>query len=110
MNFTKYRTLVEALDQLSRKGFTHSFKLIEGKLANLETGKSYRPEDLRIVEYHRFEGDSNPADMSVVFAVKCCDGRKGTIVSSYGTYADMPLITFLDKVKILDRTEVSGKA
>lgn len=103
-----YRTLLEALHQLSRKGFTGSFKLENNLLKCLESGKTYRPEDLRILEYHRFEGESNPADMSVVFAIACAGGEKGTVVSSYGAYADMPLLTFLNEVKIYDRTEVTG--
>ncbi len=109
MKFTNYRTLTEALTQLRRKGFTEGFKLEDKKLKCLESGKSYTPDDLRIVEYHRFEGESNPSDMSVVFAVKCKDGAQGTIISSYGTYANMPLITFMDKVKIHDRASAAGK-
>lgn len=100
--------MIDVLDQLTQKGFTRSFKLKNKVLQCLESGKSYEPDALRIVEYHRFEGKSNPSDMSVVFAIQCGDGEKGTIISSYGTYADMPLITFMDRVKILDRTEVSG--
>ncbi|MBK8966995.1 MAG: hypothetical protein R3D58_05140 [Saprospiraceae bacterium] len=108
MTNSKNITLIDVLDQLKEKGFESSFKL-EGKaLQCLESGKSYSSHALRIVEYHRFEGKSNPSDMSVVFAIQCDDGEKGTIISSYGTYADMPLITFMDGVKILDRTEVTG--
>ncbi|MCB9315022.1 MAG: phosphoribosylpyrophosphate synthetase [Lewinellaceae bacterium] len=108
MTDSKNITLVDVLEQLKKKGFTRSFKLENKALLCLETGKSYASDALRIVEYHRFEGDSNPADMSVVFAVECTDGEKGAIISSYGTYADMPLITFMDRVKILDRSGVSG--
>ncbi len=101
--------MTEALTQLQRKGFTDGFKLENKKLKCLESGNTYTPDDLNIVEYHRFEGESNPSDMSVVFAVKCKDGTKGTIISSYGTYANMPLITFMDKVKIHDRPNATGK-
>ena len=102
------RTLSGVLNKLLDKGFTHGFKLKKNKLKCLESGKLYSPDELRIIEYHRFEGESNPADMSVVFAVECSDGDKGVIVSAYGTYADKELIAFMDKVKIQERTEVSG--
>lgn len=108
MTNSKNITLIDVLDQLKEKGFVSSFKLEDETLQCLESGKSYDADALRIVEYHRFEGKSNPSDMSVVFAIQCADGEKGTIISSFGTYADMPLITFMDSVKILDRTEVTG--
>lgn len=69
-------------------------------MKNLNTGDMYSPGDMTIVEYHRFEGMSNPSDMSIVFAVEAEDGRKGTIVSTYGAYANMKLVEFMDKVKI----------
>jgi len=69
-------------------------------MKNLETGGVYSPSEMTIVEYHRFEGMSNPSDMSIVFAVESEDGRKGTIVSTYGAYANMKLVEFMDKVKI----------
>lgn len=69
-------------------------------MKNLKTGDMYSPSDMTIVEYHRFEGMSNPSDMSIVFAVEAEDGRKGTIISTYGAYANMKLVEFMDKVKI----------
>lgn len=108
MNPAKYRTLSEALQQLIEKGFTVDFKLENDQLLNLKNGKKYRPENLLIVEYHRFEGESNPSDMSILFGIKAIDGVKGSIVSSFGTYADTSLIEFMDKIKILDRKKVMG--
>jgi hypothetical protein len=53
-----------------------------------------------IVEYFRFEGASNPSDMSILFSVECEDGNRGTIISAYGIYADTKLVEFMSKVKI----------
>lgn len=108
MNTNNLRTVSGVLNLLVEKGFTSGFKMEHQMLKCLETGKSYRPEDLRIVEYHRFEGKSNPADMSVVFAVQGIDGEKGTVISSYGTYADKELINFMDRIEINERTAVTG--
>jgi hypothetical protein len=36
----------------------------------------------------RFEGESDPADMSVVFALTRSDDRKGTYTSAFGTAMD----------------------
>lgn len=101
MKLNRYTSVVHATKGLRQRGFKDEFKLKEGNtMKNLTTGSFYSPEDMKIVEYHRFEGMSNPSDMSIVFAVEGKDGRKGTIISSYGTYANMKLVEFMDKVKI----------
>lgn len=64
------------------------------------TGKFYAPDEMFIAEYHRFEGDSNPADMSIVVALECKDKTKAVLVSPYGNYACRKLLVFISKVKI----------
>ena len=55
-----------------------------------------------INEFHRFEGDSSVDDMSVVYAVTCKDGLKGTFVSGFGANADSDKTAFLDTIPILE--------
>lgn len=109
MNFTVYRTLSEATNKLRQKGFKFNFSMEGDRLKCVENGKLYEAKDLKIVEYHRFEGASSPGDMSIVFAVVCEDGTKGSIVSSYGAYGNTKLLTFMDKVKIADRSSAAAK-
>ncbi|MDB5011706.1 MAG: phosphoribosylpyrophosphate synthetase, partial [Mucilaginibacter sp.] len=46
-------------------------------------------EDFEIDEFYRFEGASNPADMSIVYAVTSPKyDLKGILVNAYGTYAN----------------------
>ena len=110
MKLNRYTTVVHAVEALKKRGFTGEFKLDaeSNRMRNLKSGKHYQPEDMKIVEYHRFEGVSNPSDMSIVFAIESNDGNKGIIVSSYGMYADMELIEFMDKVKIKERAVKIG--
>ena len=105
MKLNRYTTVVHAVEALKKRGFTGEFILDaeNHRMRNLKSGKNYRPEDMKIVEYHRFEGASNPSDMSIVFAIESNDGMKAIVVSSYGMYADMKLIEFMDKVKIKER-------
>lgn len=103
MHPNQYSTLVEAIEELRERGYKSDFKLREDGMESLESGKKYKPDDMKIVEYYRFEGMTNPSDMSALFAVDCHEGEeKGLIVTSYGIYADINLISFLDKVKILE--------
>ena len=103
LEINKYETMVEALEALQLANYTHSFKIKEGLAVCLETGEIIPPQDMTIVEFHRFEGDSDPSDMAVVFAVECTNGLNGSIVDAYGAYADNELTVFLQKVKIAER-------
>lgn len=107
MEMNQYATMIEATQSLRKRGFTQEFKLEEKGMRSLGSGKIYQSNDMQIVEFHRFEGMSNPSDMSAVFAVQCKDGTRGMIVTSYGTYADIKLISFLDKVKIKKTEQAS---
>jgi len=102
MEINQYESMTEALHDLNKRGFTDSFTVEEGGIRSMTTGKLVRPENVTIVEYHRFEGDTNPDDMSVVYALECGDGMRGIIVDAYGTYADPKIAEFLKEVKLKD--------
>ncbi len=100
MGIKNYTTLVEAIRSLKSLGFSDEYKFKDGELINLRSKRNYKPKDLCIVEHHRFEGMTNPGDMSILFAIEDSSGQRGVVVSSYGPYADAKLINFFDQVKI----------
>jgi hypothetical protein len=84
-------TLIERLEELQARGYTYDFNLTAHSLElHKDDGVhlALSPEDFNIVEFYRFEGMSNPSDTSILYAIESCDGLKGTLVSSYGVYAD----------------------
>ncbi len=105
MILNRYSNLVEAQSSLKEKGYIHEFNYQEEEsvMKSYKTGVKYTPEQMKIIEFHRFEGMSNPGDMSIIFAVECIDGAKGIVLSSFGVYADLKLAEFMDKVKIKTR-------
>lgn len=93
--------LTEQLNELTKQGYETQFKLEEGRLhAN---DKTFSSDDLIINEEYRFEGESNPDDMSILYAVEASDGTKGTIIDAYGTYSDNELGEFMKGVKEKDQ-------
>lgn len=95
-----YATMTEAIDGLKSRGFTSNFEFINNVFQALEIGRSFKAEELTIVEHHRFEGITNPADESIVYAIESNDGTRGVLVDAYGVYANPDLAEFLKEVKI----------
>jgi hypothetical protein len=100
MDANRFGTLSEALEALKKKGYDESFLIDDHGMRGMENHDPIRPEDVTIVEYHRFEGTSNPDDMSVVFVIETTDGRRGTLVDAYGTYASPQVDTFVKQAKL----------
>ena len=84
-----YDTVTEAVKGLKERGFTIDFNIAFDKIICSENKHCLMPEEFEIVESHRFEGDSNPDDEDVVYAVESIEGKlKGIITSAFGLYAD----------------------
>ena len=60
-----------------------------------DSDKEYQPSDLTITKSYRFEGDSNPDDMAVLYLIHANDGEKGMLIDAYGTYSSRDLSDFL---------------
>lgn len=72
-------TLSEVLNNLKAEGYTQDFNL------NPEAVRQH-PENFIVDQHYRFEGESNPDDEAVVYAISSLSGDvKGVLVDGYGT-------------------------
>ena len=102
----EFRTpLTETLTALEKKGYTTQFKFEDGVLKDRTSQKNYQSQELLIDEEYRFEGESNPGDMSILYAITTTDGTKGPVVDAYGTYSDNELGEFMSRVKEKSKSE-----
>lgn len=84
-----YDTVTEAVSELKKRGFSIDFNIAFDKIICADNKICLHPDEFEIVEAYRFEGDSNPDDEDVVYAVESKDGSlKGVITSAFGMYAD----------------------
>ena len=84
-----YDTVSVALNSLKERGFTKDFNIAFDKIVCGETNECLNPHEFEITEVYRFEGESNPSDEAVVYAVESIDRKmKGAVVSAFGIYAD----------------------
>lgn len=80
-----YDTVSGAVNGLKQRGYSVDFNLEENCLVC--EGAKYNAEDFEITEVYRFEGNTDPADEAVVYAVEGNKGHKGVLVSGYGASA-----------------------
>ncbi len=96
-----YDTVVGALQGLKTKGFTVNFNIAFDKIICSDNKTCFNPDEFEIVEVHRFEGNSNPADEDVVYAVESKDGNiRGVLTSAFGLYADAASTEMIRKLSL----------
>ena len=83
-----YDTVVEAVKGLKQRGYSIDFNLEPGSLVCHQTPLSLSPADFEITEFYRFEGNSDPDDEAVVYAIESANGQKGLLVTGYGISAE----------------------
>lgn len=66
--------MAEAGRRLKERGFVAHFKFLKHAFHDVESGKTFQPGELTIVEHHLFEGISEPEDLSIVYAIETKDG------------------------------------
>ena len=96
----EYLTLASAIDNLVDSGFVEHFGVRDGVLWSFDSVRRFDASELVIREYHRFEGVSDPDDMSIVYGVESRGGVRGPLVDAYGAYADASVSAFLQGVLI----------
>lgn len=82
-----YDTVSEAVNDLKKRGYTLDFNLEENCLVC--NGGKFNVDDFEITEVYRFEGNTDPSDQAVVYAIESKNGMKGVLVNGYGISADM---------------------
>ena len=97
------RTLVSCSNKLVKDGFTENFKVSEQGLLAPDREKLYKPEEVSIVNFYRFEGASDPADSAILYAIATNDGARGTLSDSYGPYADPEVSRFIQAVEDISK-------
>ena len=78
------KTLSQKMNELKTNGYTSDFNLDDDKITDKTIDSSYLPDQFNVDKVYRFEGMSNPADNSILYAITTSDGRKGLLVDGYG--------------------------
>ena len=105
------KSLTSCLNKMVSDGYDKDFGVTDEGMKCLQTDTFYNPQDVNIVNFFRFEGVSDPADMAVLYVIETSDGTKGTLIDAFGTYSDPNVNNFLLEVeKIRKKTESKDKS
>ena len=97
--------LEKVQSNLEKYGYTEQFRVEKGKLTGINSKKAYKAKDVKAVNFYRFEGISNPDDMSILYAIETADGCKGTLTDAYGRYSDEETGEFMKQVDTPKQTD-----
>lgn len=82
-----YETVSEAMHDLIKRGYTTDFllEMEHEHIKNAEGNITLSPDEFEIDEVFRFEGFTDPADESILFAISSKDNTvKGFVLNSFG--------------------------
>jgi hypothetical protein len=97
------KTMVSCLNSLLTQGFETQFKAVKNGLKSLTTEKVYTPEEVQVLNFYRFEGESDPSDNSILFAIETNNGERGTLIDAYGPYSDTNITRFMQMVEDISK-------
>ena len=108
-NFAKHEK--DYIAEYQQKGYDVDFRIEDEKLVASDSKNTYRPKEISIVAEHRYEGMSNPSDLSILYVIETDKGEKGTFLMGYGPNASMEANEFFKEVpdeNFSDKANIDG--
>jgi hypothetical protein len=84
-----YNSEIEAINDLRSRGYVSDFNLMSHSLYCPQLNVHVAPDEFEIAEVYRFEGESDPSDEVVVYAIRSTIRKLyGILINAYGIYAE----------------------
>ncbi len=97
-------TLAQCTNKLMKDGYVDTFKVVaERGLFSTQKERYYTPEETRVINFYRFEGQSDPADNTILYQIETVDGSKGMLIDAYGPYSDAHVNAFMQSVEDISK-------
>ncbi len=95
-----YDTLSQAVADLQDKGYTEDLNLKKDCLECRALDYKILADEFEVDVMCRFEGDSNPDDSSILFAISSDTYKiKGLLIDAYGVYSDPLTSDMIEKLR-----------
>lgn len=96
-----YDTVTEAMSDLKKLGYTIDFSILDNEdcLVCQSTSTTLSPDNFKIDHFYRFEGDTDPGDEMIVYAISSNNNLiKGIVINGYGMYANNATTAIVKKL------------
>jgi hypothetical protein len=100
------KTVLEITNALRNNGYSDDFEIKGEKIRSSESGIIFSPDELIIESVFRYEGESNPSDNAIIYAITAKNGTKGVLVDAYGAYADVNLAKIIADIPLREVHEL----
>jgi hypothetical protein len=90
-------SLSDVMNKLREKGYKENYRLENDKLVD-ETGNEIPKNKLKLENTYRFEGMSNPSDMSILYELTSETGDKIMLIDSYAGDSDKDISKFVESI------------
>ncbi len=101
-------TLTYLSNKAVKDGYTDNFSVTNRGLYSSSESRYYRPEQVSVKDFFRFEGHSDPADNAIMYLIETTDGQRGTLIDAYGPYADANVNVFMKEVEDIQKKVTKG--
>jgi hypothetical protein len=88
-----YATVIEALEELNKKGFTNDFNLQDENIKK-------NPHNYEIEHVYRYDGDTDPDEEAVVYGIRSNSGERGVYVAGFSANSENETVDVLAKLCI----------
>nr|WP_221898799.1 phosphoribosylpyrophosphate synthetase [Robiginitalea sp. SC105] len=86
---------------MQKQGYTENLNYCDSGLENKRKSCVYPASELDVNHFYRFEGETNPGDNTILYAIETSDGHKGLLVDAYGAYAGNIPRDIVQKLRIV---------
>ncbi|MBK6482613.1 MAG: hypothetical protein IPG01_05645 [Chitinophagaceae bacterium] len=100
------KTMSSCINSLIEKGFTVNFMVRGNTLAAADSEITYTPAEVKVLNFYRFEGESDPDDSAILYAIETSDGARGTLTDAFGIYGDDDVQQFMSSVEEIAKKTV----
>lgn len=101
------KSLSSCTNRMKAEGYKEDFQATREGLHTFDKSKTYQPDQVKIVNFYRFEGESDPGDNAILYVIETDDGSRGTLVDGYGAYADEDVSKFIVEVEKIQKVKVT---
>jgi len=102
LNSTEMKTLSACTKMLEEKGFKTQFLVLKEGIKSVASDRIYKPNQVR------FEGDSNPEDNAILYAIEAISGERGLLIDAYGSEGDINMSNFIVHIEDIHKKEHSN--